>query len=249
MALEYVEPIMTCDGVEETVEHVWAKYNNTTGVVREHYFNELTLHQLFYPCPKLRLELQRAALQNGYKRYVNNPDESGNWGGKQPLNYMLVAEVEYMKTDFRTSLLEKKVAALDRRLLHKWINDYFRPKNRKKYEWYAFWLLLNDKGLIRENDLTLFSKQMVTWFPAVFLEDVETASKSLAKAIRIYNRILGDSPMDWNDDDILTIIHDPARGIGASEQGYEKIKNIFFNLRTVLQPRNLINAETERNMA
>ena len=69
MALEYKAPIMTCDGVEETVEHVWAKYNNTSGAIREHYLHELTLHLLFYPCPRLENELRRAAIENGYKCY------------------------------------------------------------------------------------------------------------------------------------------------------------------------------------
>ena len=240
MALDYVEPVMTCDGVEETVEHVWAKYQNTSGAIREHYFHELTLHELFYPCKRLRAELQRAALTEGYKRYEKTPKENGEWGNQQPPNYMLVAEVDYLETNFVTSKMENKTSPIDRRRLYGWIKNNFRPDIRQKYEWYALWLLLKDKFLVKDNDLTLFAKQMVTWFPSQFPGSTEDETRSLAKAVRIYNRILGTEPLQWNENEILSIIHDPKRGAGASDDGYTKIKTLFFNLRGQLSTRNIV---------
>ena len=240
MALQYEEPVMTCDGVEETVEHVWAKYQNTSGAIREHYFHELTLHELFYPCKRLRAELRRAALTEGYKRYEKTPKENGEWGNQQPLNYMLVAEVDYMETNFATSKMENKTAPIDRRRLYGWIKNNFRPDNRQKFEWYALWLLLKDKHLVKDNDLTLFAKQMVAWFPSQFSGQAEAEAKSLAKAVRIYKRILGPEPLLWKENEILSIIHDPKRGAGASEEGYKKIKTLFFILRSQLTIHNIV---------
>ena len=240
MALEYVEPIMTCDGVEETVEHVWAKYQNTSGAIREHYFHELTLHNLFFPCKRLSAELQHAALAEGYKRYKRTPNENGEWGGQQPPNYMLVAEIDYLETNFTTSNLEKKTAPIDRRKLYGWIKNNFKPEDRQKYEWYALWLILKDKSLVNKNDLTLFAKQMVEWFPSQFPGLAEEEAKSLAKAIRIYKRILGPEPILWDENDIISIIHDTKRGAGASEEGYIKIKTLFYDLRSQLSKYNLI---------
>ena len=248
MALEYEMPIMTCDGVEEPVEHVWAKYRNSSGLIREHYFRELTLHQLFYPCERLRSELRRAALTEGYKRYEKVSDESGEWSSKQPPNFMLISELEYYETDFKTSKVVKKKGAIDRRLLFGWIKNYFRPEDKQKYAWYALWLLLKDKGIVNNNDLTLFAKQMVTWFPSLFPNGVDDEIKSLAKAIRIYNRILGDNPDMWDDGAILTIINDPKRGVGASEQGYSHIKKTFFNLRSLLLSWKIIMKEGIENV-
>ena len=150
MSMAYVQPVMTCDGVEEAVEHVWAKYNNTSGAIREHYLHELTLHNLFYPCPRLTEELKRAALEQGYKRYRNDTADNGDWGNSQPPNLMMVSEANYLQTDFNTGKMEKKTGIVDRRLLHGWMKNYFRPDDRQKFEWYALWLVLYVKGLVEK---------------------------------------------------------------------------------------------------
>lgn len=244
MSMAYVQPVMTCDGVEEAVEHVWAKYNNTSGAIREHYLHELTLHNLFYPCPRLTEELKRAALEQGYKRYRNDTADNGDWGNSQPPNLMMVSEANYLQTDFNTGKMEKKTGIVDRRLLHGWMKNYFRPDDRQKFEWYALWLVLYVKGLVEKKDLTLFAQQMVLWFPTLFQGDAEKQARSLSKAIRIYHRILGTDPDMWDEDQIMTAIYDPKRGAGASEAGYKSIRKLFFSLRSNLNVQKMIVRET-----
>ena len=239
MALEYKAPIMTCDGVEETVEHVWAKYNNTSGAIREHYLHELTLHLLFYPCPRLENELRRAAIENGYKCYKKEKQSLNEIDNRQLVNLVFVSEIEYNKTDFKTGNFIRVRNAVDKKLIYGWIKNYFKPEERKKYEWYALWLILHNKNLIQNKDLTLFARQIVAWFPDLFQDEEEIETKNLAKAIRIYARILGTDPDMWNNTSIISVIHDKNKGAGASEDGFIKIKNLFYSLRSLLFPEKI----------
>jgi len=64
---------------------------------------------------------------------------------------------------FRTQFNDQE---LDLQKLWHWINNHFMKRLTYKYDWFALWRILKDKGLIRNRMVSTrdFVKQMTAWF-------------------------------------------------------------------------------------
>ena len=83
------------------------------------------------------------------------------------------------------------------RELRYWIGDHFARYVEAKYEWFALWRVLKDKGLLKRDQqkMTDFVKQMHEWYPSDSFNGVE-------EAINLYKSgYLGITPFKrWDDD-------------------------------------------------
>lgn len=149
-----------CLVMELRVEQAIYTISNTSNlVVREKLLLELHMHELDYPCPKLRRALQQLDAMCGHRPFAKSPT------GAPPPPADLSPGI--FKTKVRNPLNRERVewVEVSMSLLYEWISTNFLPLCTKKYSWFALWCFLKDKLLLEDMTVSSFCTQMKKWFP------------------------------------------------------------------------------------
>ena len=223
---EYVSPLMFLDNTMIEVEQVVSMaYGAGSYQSAEHYLVQLLWHLEETKDPLLKRQIQSIRAFYHQKPFPTPPVSPDMLPlGVEPENRIFVSTFKYKHPE------GERECNLAMSLLLKWIKANFLPKVNQKYDWFALWRFLKDKGLLRETMVTRFVEQMTNWFPSENIPAQEDA-------INLYKRgYLGDHPYnEWDKNEFL----EKRNSTRQSEEGYDRLLGICYDLAGKFRPSNL----------
>ena len=222
----YVSPYMFFDGTMIEVEKVVSMAMGAGSyTLAEHYLVQLLWHLEETQDPLLKREIQNIRTRYNQKPFQTPPVSPDMLPlGVEPENKIFVTTFKYIHPE------GERVCNLSMSLLLKWIKTHFLPKINQKYDWFALWRFLKDKGLLSETMVSRFVEQMKLWFPSESIPAKEDA-------INLYKRgYLGDHPYtEWNKEAFLQKRNTSKQ----SEEGFDRLLGICYQLAGTFYPSRL----------
>ncbi len=121
---------------------------------------------------------------------------------------------------------------LDLEALWRWIARNFVKQLKYKYDWFALWKILVEKGFIRgrKQDSIDFEFQMRKWFP-----DIKKPCRADAMNCYRYPYLGENDSADWNEADFLKYKRDKQR-----KNGFTRLKKRCDAMRSLLNKHELL---------